>query len=149
MTTEIVEKTNLRCDILKSIELDIHREWYIKKHLEKQKKERGERKYASIELNKIYSVLSYTNKLKAISSNPIITDNIFDACNKYADIGNDEEESFILGFSMNPVMVLITSQTLMKRLINVRNLNVDGTYKITTCRYPLIVVGFADLESSF
>jgi hypothetical protein len=84
MTTEIVEKTNLRCDILKSIALGIHRAWYIKKHLEKQKGERGESKYTSIELNKIYSILSYTNKLKAISSNPITRDNIFDVCNKYA-----------------------------------------------------------------
>jgi hypothetical protein len=134
---------------LKSIELGIHQAWDIKKHIEKQKNEKGESKYASIELNKIYSVLSYTKKLKAIGSNLITTDNIFDVCNKYADIGNYEKKYFILGFSTNPVMVLINSQTLMKRLIKVRNLHVDETYIISTCSYPLIVVGFTDLESLF
>ncbi len=46
----------------------------------------------------------------------------------------------VVNFSTSSLKVLISGESLISRLSNARNLYINGTFKTTTCNYPIVVV---------
>ncbi len=52
----------------------------------------------------------------------------------------------VINFFTIPLRILLSADSLIFKLANAKNLHIDGTYKITTCNFPIVVVGITDLK---
>lgn len=145
---ETVEKFNLKSEVVKLFDNNIKQAWDIKKAIESLKNANGNNIYNNVDIKKIYNIISNINKSTRNLDLPITTDEVESLCNSLR-IANNEADPFVVRYSTNPVKILISSSILLKRLEKARNLHIDATYKLNTCKYPVVVVGFTDLDSSF
>lgn len=61
----------------------------------------------------------------------------------------DENLPYIIKYSMNPIRIIISSKKMISYLAESSYLHLDATYKINIYEYPVVVVGFSDLNRKF
>lgn len=141
--------THPRAAILRECESQVMpKAWDVKTALEGAKDENGNRKYPQIDIKYLYGVMGSLKKKASIASSMITTDHIEEKCSLYLH-PSESCEPWVLGTDTDPMRVLISSQDLLNKTSSSRIMHIDGTYKLTTCNYPIVVIGFSDLDGKF
>ncbi len=61
----------------------------------------------------------------------------------------EDTNPFIISYSLKPVRLFVTSTNSLLNLAKADNIQLDATYKLTLYGFPVIVVGFSDIQRSF
>lgn len=131
------------------LEQNVTKAWEIKRTLEKRVDEKGINLFKNVDIKKIYNVIAYQNSLNKKMNKQITSDMINKICQEKNNLPSDEDNAFILAYSINPIRIIFTSTKLLKNLSRSENVHIDATYEINSLNYPIVVIGFSDITGRF
>lgn len=95
-------------------------------------------------------------KQQEYGKHPITMRQLQDFVNKYTELPEDIDQSFIVMFERSPpdekeqyFRFFISTPRLLTMAANAKNIHADSTHKVTTEKIPLIVIGATDAHRTF
>ena len=98
----------LKFHVIKLLENKVTKDWNIKQSLEKLKDDSNNYLFSNLDIKKIYSIMYSCNKKNKTNNLQLTKDDVVTVCENMVNSAN-EEDPFVLEFTINPVKVLITS----------------------------------------
>ncbi|RVD90521.1 putative Zinc finger protein [Tubulinosema ratisbonensis] len=95
----------------------------------------------------IYNVLYSYKKKQNIYNQNFTSEDFATLCKKYNKPNEDNPKVF--KYTLAPLRAFITSKKLLYYFSIVKNLHIDATYKINIYSFPVIILGFSDLNKRF
>ncbi|RVD90505.1 hypothetical protein TUBRATIS_31460 [Tubulinosema ratisbonensis] len=95
----------------------------------------------------IHNVLYSYDKKQNINNQNFTSEDFATLCKKYNKINEDNLNVF--KYTLAPLRAFITYKKLFYYFSMVKNLYIDATYKINIYSFPVIILGFSNLNKQF
>ena len=102
----------------------------------------------TLNIRSIYNLISNNKQLFGRSNSKIHSLDVRALCFKL-ETPETVYMPYVFHYTSCPLVVCISSKCLLKKLCSATVLHIDATYRLIDCNYPVVILGFSDLNRSF
>jgi hypothetical protein len=145
----LVNKINMRDKVINLYNFGVKKPFDILNIIKNDTKTLEDNMTVSVpNVKQIYNIIERERSKIKKKSVGVTTDNIEYKCKCLLN-SNLFEQPFVINYTMNPIKILISSKLTLSRLHDAKTIHIDATYRLTLGEFPVIVLGFSDLNGSF